>query len=153
MTLRYRNMKELRKSISPDVEIVDTWEPTEITQELIKASGKANRTFLEDTFLGNWETLGGPTLTREYRFHDTRKWRFDFAHLPSKTAFEIMGGLYSAQSGHRSTEGVRRDYEKSNAAQALGWKVYSLTSKDLENGETMRKLVALLLGKAVDDGE
>lgn len=141
--LRFRNLAELRKNISPDVEIIDDWQPTDLSKQIAALERKAQRTFLEDTFLKAWTDLGGPALVREYRFHSTRKWRFDFA-IPSRMiAFEIMGGLYNPNSGHRSKEGVSRDYEKSNAAQALGWKVYSVTSQDLQDEATMRRLVAL----------
>lgn len=141
-------MKALRKAISPDVVIVDDWQPTEINKELVRLSGKGTRTFLEDKFIDNWEALGGPTLTREYRFHEVRKWRFDFAHVPTKVAFEIMGGLYNPNSGHRSQAGVSRDYEKANAATSLGWRVFSVTSKDLQDETTMRKLVEVVMAGA-----
>lgn len=144
MTLRFSSMKELRKAISPDVEIVDDWQPTELNKELTKLSRTAQRTFLEDKFIENWRALGGPDLVREHRFHEVRRWRFDFAHLPSKVAFEIQGGLYQAQSGHRSREGVTRDYEKSNEAQRLGWKVYAVTSRDLQDRAAMERFIAAL---------
>lgn len=142
--LRFPNMAALRKAISPDVEIVDDgWQPTEVSKELAKLNRRQGQSYLEEQFLKDWTVLGGPAMQREYRFHPERKWRFDFA-IPSRMiAFEIMGGLYTPNSGHRSQAGIRRDYEKSNAAQELGWKVYSVTSKDIQDGPTMRRLVAL----------
>lgn len=141
MGLRFPNMKALRKAISQDVVIVDDQDFTPLKKELVKLSRKAQRTHLEDKFLENWEHLGGPGLVREHVFHDTRKWRFDFAHVQSKTAVEIMGGLNQAQSGHRSRDGVKRDYEKSNAAQGLGWIVFSLTSDDLQSRAALENII------------
>lgn len=141
MGLRFPSMKALRKAISPDVEIIDDWQPTELGKEFASLSRKANRKFLEDKFLENWEALGGVALRREYQFHESRKWRFDFASLEAKVAFEIQGGLYKAESGHRSREGVKRDYEKLNAAQELGWQVYQVTSQDLQSREAMEKFI------------
>lgn len=141
MGLRYASLDALRKAISPDVQIVD--EPERPMPEAAKAWKKAanNVKVLEDKFLANWNYLGGVPLQREHKFHLQRKWRFDFAHLPTKTAFEIQGGLYKAQSGHRSKEGVSRDYEKMNEAQRLGWKVFSVTSENLQDAAFMDRLI------------
>jgi hypothetical protein len=144
MPLRFQSLAELKKALSPDVEIVDTGGAEQREEPpAAKALRKAlkNRKILEDRFLAMWESQSGPALEREYRFHPKRRWRFDFAHLPTKTAFEIQGGLYTAQSGHRSQEGVRRDYEKLNAAQALGWTVFQVTSQDIQNVVTMERFI------------
>jgi len=68
---------------------------------------------------------------REYRFHvpkegeKQRKWRFDFAYLGSKTAFEVEGGTW-AGGRHVNPIGYAKDCEKYNAATSQGWKVYRL---------------------------
>lgn len=67
--------------------------------------------------------LGGPELATEHRFHPERRWRFDYAHLPTKTAIEINGGVWSGGRHNRSA-GYLQDREKVNAAQMLGWKVF-----------------------------
>ena len=72
-----------------------------------------------------WRMLGGPALATEHRFHPERRWRFDYAHLPSKTAIEINGGVWSG-GRHNRGAGYLRDREKVNAAQMLGWKVFEL---------------------------
>ena len=48
---------------------------------------------LEGRFLRLWESLGGPPLEKEFRFHPGRRWRADFAHLPSRTLIEVEGGF------------------------------------------------------------
>lgn len=69
----------------------------------------------------------------QFIFHETRKWRFDFAWPDQKVAVEIDGGIYQKQAtGHRSISGVEKDMEKSNAAQAAGWCVLRFHAKDLD---------------------
>ena len=49
---------------------------------------------LESRFELLWRALGGPAFEKEFWFHPVRKWRADFAHLPSRTLIEIEGGIY-----------------------------------------------------------
>jgi len=64
----------------------------------------------------------------EHRFHPTRLWRFDFAHITTKTAYEIEGGVYSG-GRHTRGKGFTEDCIKYSEAQILGWTVYRLTPK------------------------
>lgn len=138
--MRYQSMSDLMGNISPDVLVEG--EPKrpmpEAARELVKASSKD---FLEARFLSIWLSLGGIVLVPQHRFHAKRKWRFDFANLDRKIAFEIQGGLYAAQSGHRSFEGVQRDYEKFNAAQMAGWTLFQVTTSMMADAEYMQSLV------------
>jgi hypothetical protein len=62
----------------------------------------------------------------EYRFHPTRKWRFDYAIPERKIAIEY-NGIMSAKSRHTTVIGYSNDLEKINQAQLLGWKVLQYT--------------------------
>ncbi len=65
------------------------------------------------------------TPIREYRFHPTRKWRFDFAWPDYKVAVEVEGVLWQGGGGrHQRVQGFLRDAEKYEAATLLGWTVY-----------------------------
>ncbi len=79
-----------------------------------------------------WGVLNGPILRKEFQFHNVRKWRFDFCHLPTSTGIEIEGGIFSQQhgkkAGHSSGTGITKDIEKYNAAQFLGFSVIRLSS-------------------------
>ena len=112
----------------------------ELTPELTPEPSN-KRKILEDRFLGNWTMLGGPQLQREYRFDTERRWRFDFVVVGVMIAFEIQGGLYAPQTGHRSQEGVERDYEKLNAAQMAGWQVFQISSKSVNDTKLLQKLI------------
>ena len=57
----------------------------------------------------------GVECVKEYRFHKTRKWRFDYA-LPSfKIALEVEGGVWS-QGRHTRPKGFLGDIDKYNMA-------------------------------------
>jgi very-short-patch-repair endonuclease len=81
---------------------------------------------LERRFLLYWQSLGGPELKREFRFHVERKWRADFAHLESRTLIEIEGGIY-IQGRHNRPQGFAADAEKYLEAALDGWRVLRLT--------------------------
>lgn len=70
--------------------------------------------------------MGGPQLKAEHQFHPERKWRFDFAHLPTLTAIEIEGGVLSGRSRHTKPTGFIKDCEKYNAATRAGWAIFRL---------------------------
>jgi very-short-patch-repair endonuclease len=67
------------------------------------------------------------TTVPEYRFHSTRRWRFDFAIPDKKIAIEIEGGTWSG-GRHTRGGGFRKDCEKYNTAAGLGWKIFRFTS-------------------------
>ena len=58
----------------------------------------------------------------EYKFHPTRKWKFDFANPELKIAVEQEGGVWIRGRHNRGT-GFLNDIEKYNTAVLLGWKV------------------------------
>lgn len=78
---------------------------------------------------------GLPTPTKELRFHETRRWRFDLAWHNLKIAIEYEGGVYVPGTGHSSGKGIERDIEKQNEAQLLGWIVIRCTRNTVKSGE------------------
>ena len=99
---------------------------------------------LESQFLFLWRVAQGPPLEREVRFHTSRKWRADFAHLDSRTLIEIEGGIFLAAGGrHNRGSGYAKDAEKYLEAALAGWRVLRLTERQLEIG-TIERIVALL---------
>ncbi|RPE06033.1 hypothetical protein EGT74_24380 [Chitinophaga lutea] len=68
-------------------------------------------------------------VVREHRFHQVRRWRFDFALPAYKIGIEYEG-LNSEKSGHTTLLGYTGDAEKYNEAQALGWRVIRFTVKN-----------------------
>ena len=97
---------------------------------------------LERRFLLYWQSLGGPALEREFRFHRTRKWRADFAHLASRTLIEIEGGIY-IQGRHNRPQGFAADAEKYLEAALDGWRVLRLTELQI-TAATVERIVRLI---------
>jgi hypothetical protein len=68
-------------------------------------------------------------MAQEYKFHEKRKWRFDWAFLSIKVAVEYEG-LFSKKSRHTTIKGYQGDIAKYNAATVDGWKVIRVTAID-----------------------
>lgn len=75
----------------------------------------------------------------EHKFHDKRKWRFDFADVKNKIAVEIEGGVWS-NGRHTRGSGFIADCEKYNEAVLLGWRVFRFTGCMIEDG-TLQKTI------------
>ena len=69
---------------------------------------------------------------REYRFHPTRRWRFDFAWPELKVAVEIDGGTWMG-GRHSRGGGQAKSHDKQNAAVCRGWKVLRFTNQHLRD--------------------
>ena len=87
--------------------------------------------------------LGIETLP-EYKFCDNRRWRFDLAS-EDRLAFEISGGNWTG--GHRRGEKQENEYDKINTAQAMGWRVFQFTNRQVLRGQARAWLSAWLEGK------
>lgn len=68
-----------------------------------------------------------PKPVAEFRFHPTRKWRFDWCWPDQKFALELEGGVY-ANGRHTRGKGYENDCRKYNSALLLGWKVLRVTT-------------------------
>jgi len=69
----------------------------------------------------------GIPFKREYRFHNVRKWRFDFALTDWWIAIEVEGGIFT-KGRHTRGSGFTSDLLKYNAAVTLGWLVLRYTT-------------------------
>lgn len=72
----------------------------------------------------------GAEVVAEHRFHDTRKWRFDYAVPSLRIALEVEGGVWTG-GRHTSAMGFLGDMEKYNEAALNGWVVLRCTPKTL----------------------
>jgi very-short-patch-repair endonuclease len=99
---------------------------------------------LEKHFELLWRALDGPPLEKEFRFHLTRRWRADFAHLESRTLIEIEGGIY-VNGRHNRGAGFAADLEKYLEASLAGWRVVRLGPNEL-TAENLNRLVVLVGG-------
>lgn len=82
---------------------------------------------------------------REYRFHSTRRWRFDFAWPLAQVAVELEGGSWVG-GAHTRGAGFAKDCEKYNAATEMGWRIIRLTS-DMISAEAMKQIEGMVYEK------
>jgi hypothetical protein len=87
--------------------------------------------------------LGLPAPAEEYRFHGTRKWRFDFAWPSHKLALEVEGGTFVG-GRHTRGSGFAKDLEKYNTAAAMGWRLIRVVPRELESPQTIDWIKACL---------
>jgi hypothetical protein len=98
-------------------------------------------------------SYGIPKPEFEYKFHDTRKWRFDIAwphsaitpRLKTPVYLEVQGGIW-IKGGHNRGAQMKKDWEKYNAATELGWRPLFVEPCDLlkrETAEMIRRALCL----------
>lgn len=80
----------------------------------------------------------------EYKFHPTRKWRFDWAWTDHHVALEVEGGIWTG-GRHIHAVGFVKDMEKYNAAAALGWRIIRCTPTTLNSNATLTLIKETLL--------
>ena len=88
-----------------------------MTRRIVKAENAAKLAHLNG-FMAGW--------VAEYRFHPTRRWRFDFANLERMIAVEVEGGVWTG-GRHTRGKGFEGDIEKYNCGVALGWRILRTT--------------------------
>ena len=74
---------------------------------------------------------------KEFRFHPTRKWRFDYAIPEHKIAIEVEGGVWTG-GRHTSPKGFLGDMEKYNTATMMGWRVFRTIPDNLCTNATLQ---------------
>jgi len=93
---------------------------------------------LELEFLAQVRLAGLPEPEREYRFHPTRRWKFDFCWPSKMVAVELEGGTWTG-GRHTRPVGFEKDCEKYNEAAIMGWKVLRFTANMVRSGEALTK--------------
>ncbi len=84
-----------------------------------------------------------PEPVREYKFHPTRKWRFDFCWPGQRVAVEVNGGIWT-NGRHNRGAGMESDSDKRTEATMLGWKVLDFTARTIRSGRAIQYLEKLL---------
>ena len=94
-------------------------------------------------FLFVWRVLGGDpdVWVREHRFAPPRRWRFDLAMPGKMIAVEVDGGTWTG-GRHVRGDGYERDCRKLNAATALGWRVWRLTTAMAADPDEVEQIMA-----------
>ncbi len=88
---------------------------------------------------------------KEYKFHNTRRWRIDYAGFSKSTgcklcAVEYEGGAWS-KGRHTRPKGFINDCDKYNELSILGWTLLRYTSEHLKDPDIIinqiRRVIAL----------
>ena len=95
---------------------------------------------------------GLPVPECEFRFHPTRRWRFDRAWVPYKVACEVEGGIWSA-GRHVRGRGFQKDCSKYNEAAVDGWIVIRVTAHHIEHGRALVWIRRALTERGWRDGQ
>lgn len=81
--------------------------------------------------------------TTEYKFHNTRRWRFDYCWIDKKIALEVEGGIWT-NGRHTRGSGFIKDMEKYNNAALLGYRLIKCTPKSLTSIENIELIKNIL---------
>lgn len=100
------------------------------------------------TFAQLCEAAGLACPVPEYRFHPTRRWRWDWAWPEDKLAVEVNGGAWVG-GRHTRGAGYARDLEKWSAGAALGWRIIHVTPRQFARGDALALVRAALDAEGV----
>lgn len=103
------------------------------------------RSVLEMAFANQVKMFKLPEPEVEFKFDETRKWRFDFAWPELKVAVEIEGGTWSGGAHTRGAH-FAKDCEKYNAAAELGWLVFRFPNHPVQDGTAALQMKRVLDG-------
>jgi very-short-patch-repair endonuclease len=108
----------------------------------LKLHGKAPSR-LEAVLDLHLKAAGIPAPEREYKFHSSRKWRFDFAFPDQKVGIECEGGSW-INGAHSRGARFEKDAQKYNTAILGGWRVLRFTGRMIDSGEALETIEAAL---------
>lgn len=130
---KYASLAELRKAMAGgEAKLPPDFAEIMRPANMLQPEGAPPPSTLEALFSQIWGLAGGGVLLREYRFHPTAGWRFDFALPAIRVAIEIEGGLHGGR--HVRPKGFIEDATKYNAATLAGWRLLRLTTAHLSLG-------------------
>lgn len=92
---------------------------------------------LEEKLFKDMKFFNIPEPVRQWRFHPTRMWRFDFTWVGTKVAVEVQGGVFmGGGGGHNRGASMHKDWKKHNEATKLGWRIFYFGPKDINPKST-----------------
>lgn len=112
-------------------------------------NGKKVPTSPYDTFTMIVKSEIGVECVKEFRFHQGRMWRFDYAIPDHKVALEVEGGVWTG-GRHTRPRGFLNDIEKYNTAATDGWIVVRTTPELLMSSRTLDMLRNLIQQRTVE---
>lgn len=112
----------------------------------------ANKNKYKDPFIMMIKQELGLEVWPEFFFSTERRYRIDYAIPVSvdgkvlKIAIEQEGGIWlKGNSGHSSGTGIKRDMEKSNLLQSLGWRLLRKEPSEIYTIRTIDQIIEVLI--------
>lgn len=99
-----------------------------------------------DEFKKAVKAMFGYDLEEEYKFHPTRRWRFDYAIVELKIAIEVEGGVWT-RGRHINPTGFLKDMEKYNTATSMGWSIIRVVPNEMLCGNFLNMLDMTICNK------
>ena len=89
----------------------------------------------------------GFDVVPEYRFHEERRWRFDYLIKSEavRVAIEIEGAIWS-RGRHTRGKGYQADLDKYNHAVMMGYRVLRFSTEDVMRGRAKAFLASYIVG-------
>lgn len=146
------HVNELRESTGTEAGVILKAKllktPSRTHQERATASNKlkvaSDKDYWAKTLQKQFEDSHLPVPQLEYRFHPSRKWRFDCTwHYPHLIAVEIEGAIWT-RGRHTRGKGFLADMEKYNEATRLGWRVFRFTPNQVKTRYALEYLKKVL---------
>lgn len=110
-----------------------------------KARKTGNSQKLRDVFTVLCQSDLRVECVKEFKFHPSRRWRFDYAIPEHKIAVEVEGGVWT-NGRHTRPQGFLGDIEKYNTATLMGWRVFRTTPTELVRTATLKMIKQAILG-------
>ena len=110
-----------------------------------QAAAKSKQKDLEQALVTQLKAVAVPDPHRQFRFHRTRRWRFDLAWPDLKLAVEVDGGTWNG-GGHVRGKQYEKDCEKGNEAILLDWQVMHVTTDMVSDGRAVRFIERFFMG-------
>lgn len=110
-----------------------------------KARKTENSQKLRDVFTVLCQSDLHVECVKEFKFHPSRRWRFDYAIPEHKIAVEVEGGVWT-NGRHTRPQGFLGDIEKYNTATLMGWRVFRTTPTELVRTATLKMIKQAIFG-------
>ena len=99
---------------------------------------------LEELLAFQMRAAGLPEPEREYRFHEKRRYRADFAWPDHRLLVEVEGGIWRGKGGHNTGRGILRDIEKGNLAASNKWLLLRFAPEHINSGDALTTIEDIL---------
>lgn len=124
-------------------ELYESWQAKQTGSTAKRTTTRKPKVDYKAIFLTHLKMAKLPEPVCEFRFHETRLWRFDFCWPDQMVAAEYQGIKWkpkkgeNSNSGHQSIDGLRNDCEKFTEASLAGWRLILITAETVNSGQAV----------------